>query len=180
MVKRPLVTRPGSYYIAYHIGKLRTHRLLSFLPSSLNHEDFADLLPLDPETPEIPNSSLFIDGPFGGIATESYESIFITARGRGILGALSAAFHIGSRKYHDDQNRAKLQNLIQRLNTLGAESISQGAQIRAEKRKLEQSPLFRDLTRRVSIFWAPEDNSEAFLMGKYVEMLKKLDPQNVS
>jgi hypothetical protein len=151
---------------------------------------------------------LILEGPFGHDLhlQSSYENVVFTAKGIGILGILPLAFHIATRRRHDDMIRGKLQGLAVEEQEL---AMAQNDLVERSRRMLSQEekeliekerdlintkreslpkrkefwmskPLFCDVTRKVDIFWTLDNNSQGLWVQRHIEALKQLDPNNVS
>lgn len=147
---------------------------------------------------------LWLDGPYGPtLAPEARENVVLVAEGIGILGVLPIALHIATRKLHDMQNgQASLRFEIPKAELLAAEAeLSENEQrqmpadhasmtslkekIAGLKQRLasdkttERNRPFRDLTRKITILWVLDDNSQVRWVDEQIHTLQNLDPNNV-
>lgn len=147
---------------------------------------------------------MWLDGPYGpDLRLETCENLVLVAQGTGILGILPIALHIASRKRQDvkkTQPAAGLDVLEVELK----EAEDERSRLEQDYRPADQARLtrlkdkitglreilnakgatrescFRDLTRRITILWVPDHNSQARWVGKHIQLLQDLDPVRVS
>ncbi|KAJ3553693.1 hypothetical protein NPX13_g10825 [Xylaria arbuscula] len=143
---------------------------------------------------------LWLDGPYGpDLRLETCENLVLVAQGTGILGILPIALHIASRKRQDVQKTQPAAGLdVLEVELKEAEDersrLEQGyrpadqARLTRLKDKITglreilnakgatRESCFRDLTRRITILWVPDHNSQARWVGKQIQLLQDLDP----
>ncbi|KAI0147278.1 hypothetical protein GGR57DRAFT_505745 [Xylariaceae sp. FL1272] len=143
---------------------------------------------------------LWIDGPYGsGLHAEAYENLVLVAEGPGILGVLPIALYIADRKCRDSEKsetRAGVEVLESELHQAEAERTkmerddSRARQVdlahlrdrivelrrKATDLQTEKESYNRDLTRRVTILWRLDHNSQARWVGNQMQLLQELDP----
>lgn len=146
---------------------------------------------------------LWLDGPYGpALQPEARENVVLVAEGIGILGVLPVALSIATRKLHDLQNgEASLRLDMAKEELLAAEialsekqnhvpadqasvtslreKIAVFKQRLESDKKTERKPVFRDLTRRITILWILNENSQVHWVEEQINTLQKLDPNNV-
>lgn len=147
---------------------------------------------------------LRLDGPYGpDLHLETCENLVLAAQGVGILSILPIALYFAERKWQDFQivkTAAGSEALEAELREAEAErskkerehrpadqidltnlkdKISQLTQQLQAKRSARE-PCFRDLTRRITILWLLDHNSQARWVEKQIQLLQELDPENVS
>ncbi|KAI1159281.1 hypothetical protein F5B18DRAFT_655790 [Nemania serpens] len=147
---------------------------------------------------------LWLDGPYGpGLRLETCENLVLVARGIGILGILPIALHIASRK-QQDARKSKPAVELHMLEVELKEAEDERSKLEQNGRPVDQARLtrlrdkitglrkalhvkgatrelfFRDLTRRITILWVPDHNSQARWVGKQIQLLQELDPVRVS
>ena len=95
---------------------------------------------------------LLLDGPYSrDLGLERFKKVILTAKGIGIAGILPLALGLAERKKHD-----------------GAVKGGPGV------------TLFRDIARRVDLFWVLENNAQFQWLAGELAALQVLDPGNVS
>lgn len=145
---------------------------------------------------------LRLDGPYGpDLHLETCENLVLAAQGVGILSILPIALYFAERKWQDFQivkTAAGSEALEAELREAEAErskkerehrpadqidltnlkdKISQLTQQLQAKRSARE-PCFRDLTRRITILWLLDHNSQARWVEKQIQLLQELDPEN--
>ncbi|KAF3768214.1 hypothetical protein M406DRAFT_326813 [Cryphonectria parasitica EP155] len=99
--------------------------------------------------------SLYLDGPYGqDHSLGRYETVILTAKGVGIAGVLSSALNLLERREHDSVAKDQMPH------TRGPR-------------------LFRDATRKVSIFWVLEHASQQEWVASELKSLQGLDEDNI-
>lgn len=147
---------------------------------------------------------LRLDGPYGPDPhLETCENLVLVTQGIGILRILPIALYFAERKWQDFQivkTTAESEDLEAKLREAEAErskkerdhrpadqidltnlkeKISQLTQ-QLQAQRSAREPSFRDLTRRITILWLLDHNSQARWVEKQVQFLQELDPENVS
>lgn len=101
--------------------------------------------------------SLLLDGPYGrDLHLQKYETVVLTARGKGITSILPLMLHLTARKKHDDDIRTRF----------GSEATPDS--------------MFLDVTRKVDLIWILDKNEEQDWVGNQLKELQALDAENVS
>ncbi|KAK1980493.1 hypothetical protein LZ30DRAFT_659258, partial [Colletotrichum cereale] len=160
---RPVRVFPGCYFFVFLPGSVFRHDLTSSFPMLVmwhpsasmtgNNKDVAFLVS---DRGRIFNfsrldvgNSLLLDGPYGrNLELWNYETVILAAKGMGIAGILSSALCLLDRRNQDSE---------------------------AKKDKKHGQRLFRDLTRKVAIVWALEDNAQEDWATSAFSVLQGLD-----
>ncbi|KAI3322905.1 hypothetical protein HD806DRAFT_544961 [Xylariaceae sp. AK1471] len=145
---------------------------------------------------------LWLDGPYGpDLHLETYENLVLVAQGIGILGVLPIAIYIARRKWQDAQRieaAARFDALKAELQEAETERSKEEQNYRLRDQvywaqlkdkiadlhhKLQagsssREPCFRDLTRRITILWLLDNNSQERWVGKQIQLLQEIDPAN--
>lgn len=139
---KPLRPYPGMYFYLYFSGLPIRYKLHGFPMSAF----FWSLPPGDVSTRDlhflvqrrgslarlnVGREDVSIEGPYGkNLRAETYETVILVAEGIGIAGVLPYALHLAQRRQHDQRFKAT------------------------------NTPLFRDVTRKVDLLWKLNENEE--------------------
>lgn len=164
-VHKPVPFYPGCYYYLFFNGPLPFYDLLhgyAMMPFWVDsHDGRAEISFLMSRTGShcmslaALNEGEFVrlDGPYGkDRRLYNYETVLLTAKGMGIVGALPFAFHLAERRRHDDNARKK------------------------EARLRDSSePVFGDLSRHVDLIWWLEHNEQEDWVARHLKKLQVVD-----
>ncbi|KAG4258492.1 hypothetical protein FPRO03_03446 [Fusarium proliferatum] len=157
---------PGAYFYVFNEHDLFWRRCLgtpmvvyewtTSTSSSVNKCSASDLTFLMEDHPSLapllPGTRLTIDGPYGrNLRLDRYDQVFLLAEGIGIASVISFAFTLAHRRLHDREKKP---------------SVAGGS----------HEQLFLDKTRRVTLIWAMEENSQLEWARTEINRLMKLDP----
>ncbi|KAK8851790.1 NADPH oxidase [Apiospora arundinis] len=120
---------------------------------------------------------LILDGPYGqSPPLGSFENVILAAQGSGILTALPMAIFIAARKRCDNLSRSRLLQVQEGSNMQTASDPG------SEARRIGEMPrqLFRDLTRKIDIYWTLDSNSDENWLAAQITQLQMLDADRVS
>jgi hypothetical protein len=208
-LRYPVHVKPGSYFNIFFPGKIGSYNLLYSYPAVAYWHPPDDLDPngkssnisflLSHSTANVTALSVLqagqhvlLDGPFGKcLDMESYENVILLAKGMGIAGMLPLALRLSERRQHDDRVRTELQRLTKVHQSLlrqeqsadldsRAGIIQEKVEVAKQRVALSRKPLFRDATKKVTLFWSLESNSQMDLVADQLRSLQQLDPDNVS
>ncbi|KAK8144155.1 hypothetical protein G3M48_006241 [Beauveria asiatica] len=122
-------------------------------------------------------SCVLLDGPYGqDLALERQENVILVAKGMGIAGVLHVALDLAIRRFHDNSVKDRIEEL--KKLTRGTLDSAQSSHHRREISELRQIKLFRDVTKKVIIFWSLEKNSQMDWVRKQMNELQGLDLHN--
>ncbi|KAL5597835.1 hypothetical protein FOBRF1_011628 [Fusarium oxysporum] len=158
---------PGAYFYIFNEHEPFWRRYLGtpmavydWTSSKLSsNEDFASELVFlvedsPSQTPLLQNNRLAIDGPYGrNLRLEKYDHVFLLAEGIGIASVLPFASALARRRLYDNERKA---------------SAASGSNER----------LYLDRTRRVTLIWAMEQNSQLEWARHEIDQLMNLDPKS--
>lgn len=170
--QRPVPLFPGCYFYLYFPGaawgmKLRGHAMTAAWiqdPEGSNHstqltflmQRQGNIAALAKNEASLAN--VYIDGPYGhDLQLHEFENVVLAAKGIGIAGVLPYAAHLARRKQFDAAHT---------LHNTPSESPP-------------KETLFRDMTRKVDVFWVLEDNAQQKWVKEELLALQSLDPGNV-
>lgn len=135
--------------------------------------------------------SILLDGPYGvDYSLQSYETIILAAKGLGIAATIPIALSFAARRQHDNKIRDKLQEMIERQNSITEQQSSatgDGLQILIQKKKdiaqerltLIRTKLYWDTVKKIDLFWSLENNDQIILAEEQLQALQAFDPNNV-
>ncbi|KAK7920695.1 ferric-chelate reductase [Apiospora marii] len=186
--KRRVLITPGSYFYLFCWGTLCVHDISQGRPlMAIPAGDDADaalkgalsltfIVPIG-SSPGLAKAlrkgnRLILDGPYGqSPPLGSFENVILAARGSGILTALPMATFIASRKRCDNLSRSHLLQVQERSN------MQTTSDPESETRRMDEVPrrLFRDLTRKIDIYWILDSNSDENWLAAQISQLQMLD-----
>ena len=120
-------------------------------------------------------SLLFLDGPYGQeVDLRTSDTVILVAKGMGIAGVLPLATELALRRDHDNRIKERIQNLTEKIQREGSSE-----ELSREMAYVKAMHLFRDVTKKIILFWALENNSQMGWVEKQLKWLQELDPQKV-
>lgn len=136
---------------------------------------------------------LLLDGPYGHDPNlNQQENVILVAKGTGILSTMPLALDLAMRRHYDNEVKNDMKDTneaIMRLKRQSNGSLESQPQPEIEKKldglnktytSLQTVSLFRDATRKVSLFWLLEENSQLIWANRYLQRLQSFDPAQVS
>ncbi|KAK8116377.1 ferric reductase transmembrane component 4 precursor [Apiospora sp. TS-2023a] len=191
--KRRVLITPGSYFYLFCWGTLCVHDISQGKPlMAIPAGDDADatlkgalslifIVPIG-SSPGLAKAlrkgnHLILDGPYGqSPPLGSFENVILAAQGSGILTALPMATFIASRKRCDSLSRSRLLQVQERSD------MQTTSDPESETRRMDEVPrrLFRDLTRKIDIYWILDSNSDENWLAAQISQLQMLDADRVS
>ncbi|KAK7954384.1 ferric reductase transmembrane component 4 precursor [Apiospora saccharicola] len=191
--KRRIMITPGSYFYLFCWGTLCVHDISQGRPlMAIPAGDDADatlkgalsltfIVPIG-SSPVLAKAlrkgnHLILDGPYGqSPPLGSFENVILAAQGSGILTALPMATFIASRKRCDSLSRSRLLQVQERSD------MQTTSDPESETRRMDEVPrrLFRDLTRKIDIYWILDSNSDENWLAAQISQLQMLDADRVS
>ncbi|KAK8036651.1 ferric reductase NAD binding domain-containing protein [Apiospora rasikravindrae] len=191
--KRRILITPGSYFYLFCWGTLCVHDISQGRPlMAIPAGDVADatlkgalsltfIVPIG-SSPGLAKelrkgNHLILDGPYGqSPPLGSFENVILAARGSGILTALPMATFIAARKRCDNLSRSRLLQVQERS------EMQTTSDPGSETRRMDEVPrrLFRDLTRKIDIYWILDSNSDENWLAAQISQLQMLDADRVS